>query len=41
MKFSAVTALLPVLASAAYFAQEEYESGTVMDRMMERKEVCN
>jgi hypothetical protein len=39
MKFSVVTALLPALASAAYFAQEEYESGAVMDRMMERKEV--
>lgn len=39
MKFSVITALLPALASAAYFAQEEYESGAVMDRMMERKEV--
>lgn len=39
MKFSIVTTLLPLLASAAYFAQEEYESGAVMDRMMERKEV--
>lgn len=39
MKFSAITAILPALASAAYFAQEEYESGAVMEKMMERKEV--
>ncbi|CZT14738.1 uncharacterized protein RCC_00701 [Ramularia collo-cygni] len=37
MKFSAIT-LLPALASAAYFAEEEYRSGAVMQSMMERKE---
>jgi hypothetical protein len=39
MKFSAVATLLPVLASAAFFSKEEYESGAVHMKHMEAKEV--
>lgn len=39
MKLSLFAAAVLPLASAAFFSEEQYKSGEVMARMMERKEV--
>jgi hypothetical protein len=39
MKFATIAAALLPLASAAFYAQEEYDSGEVMAKMMQAKEV--
>lgn len=42
MKLTTFTAAaLPVLASAAQYTEEQYDSGEVMAKMMEAKEVNN
>jgi hypothetical protein len=41
MKFSTIATMLPVLASAARYSKEEYQSGMVHMMHMEAKEVCH